>query len=373
MFTHCCLPLAEDQEGTRPCSLAQRWPKAAIQAGQRSAQPRKMGFWKERTLFLPPPPPARSSPHARLSQRCARLCQPSRVRLFQPSRLSLGVFLPSPCWLPFLDHECCREHLKPNASAFPPAEWLLLTQKLAADGLSCCLLLSCTHAPNHRSVPRCSHSPRAQHRAALCPDPPSVLQDPICSWSSRFGGDEAVSRLKHKTTAHAGCSCRAGEQRKAQRAARLFLRVQRTQRKGEKPSFWRLALGFPKIGSGRLLSCTGSRSRLGWTPQDATRCPPGSLTSFCLSSLKLECDKLASEKSEMQRHYVMVRSCWGRVWVARVGSRCCCCCWAHAHGAARTLGPGCWGAFGVEGLWSWCPAGILRRNLPGKSCSHGML
>ncbi|XP_031412938.1 TLE family member 5 [Meleagris gallopavo] len=66
-------------------------------------------------------------------------------------------------------------------------------------------------------------------------------------------------------------------------------------------------LGFPKIGSGRLLSRTGSPSRPGWTLQDATRCPParGSLTSFCLSSLKLECDKLASEKSEMQRHYVM--------------------------------------------------------------------
>ncbi len=27
---------------------------------------------------------------------------------------------------------------------------------------------------------------------------------------------------------------------------------------------------------------------------------------FSLSSLKLECDKLASEKSEMQRHYIMV-------------------------------------------------------------------
>lgn len=37
--------------------------------------------------------------------------------------------------------------------------------------------------------------------------------------------------------------------------------------------------------------------------------PPvcGFLTVFWLFSLKLECDKLASEKSEMQRHYVMVR------------------------------------------------------------------
>lgn len=44
--------------------------------------------------------------------------------------------------------------------------------------------------------------------------------------------------------------------------------------------------------------------------------------------MKLECDKLASEKSEMQRHYVMVRACPGSAWVARVGmpagSRCCC-------------------------------------------------
>lgn len=29
---------------------------------------------------------------------------------------------------------------------------------------------------------------------------------------------------------------------------------------------------------------------------------------LCARSLKLECDKLASEKSEMQRHYVMVRA-----------------------------------------------------------------
>lgn len=38
--------------------------------------------------------------------------------------------------------------------------------------------------------------------------------------------------------------------------------------------------------------------------------PPvcGFLTIFWLFSLKLECDKLASEKSEMQRHYVMVRT-----------------------------------------------------------------
>lgn len=32
---------------------------------------------------------------------------------------------------------------------------------------------------------------------------------------------------------------------------------------------------------------------------------------MCVLSLKLECDKLASEKSEMQRHYVMVKFPWG--------------------------------------------------------------
>lgn len=36
-------------------------------------------------------------------------------------------------------------------------------------------------------------------------------------------------------------------------------------------------------------------------------------TSCLLRSLKLECEKLASEKTEMQRHYVMVRGVW-RVW-----------------------------------------------------------
>lgn len=42
----------------------------------------------------------------------------------------------------------------------------------------------------------------------------------------------------------------------------------------------------------------------------STLSPPvcGFLTVFWLFSLKLECDKLASEKSEMQRHYVMVRT-----------------------------------------------------------------
>lgn len=46
-------------------------------------------------------------------------------------------------------------------------------------------------------------------------------------------------------------------------------------------------------------------------------------------SLKLECDKLASEKSEMQRHYVMVsrlrsnRWGWGEPRPACTTSSCC--------------------------------------------------
>ena len=39
-------------------------------------------------------------------------------------------------------------------------------------------------------------------------------------------------------------------------------------------------------------------------------------------SLKLECDKLASEKSEMQRHYIMVSKCV-RVCASKI--LCCVC------------------------------------------------
>lgn len=64
----------------------------------------------------------------------------------------------------------------------------------------------------------------------------------------------------------------------------------------------------------------------------STLSPPvcGFLTVFWLFSLKLECDKLASEKSEMQRHYVMVRTGPGsREHVGGAGgdsavSRCLC-------------------------------------------------
>lgn len=39
--------------------------------------------------------------------------------------------------------------------------------------------------------------------------------------------------------------------------------------------------------------------------------------SHLLPSLKLECEKLASEKTEMQRHYVMVRG--SSYWVGGSG------------------------------------------------------
>lgn len=59
----------------------------------------------------------------------------------QASRVLLGVFLGSSCWLPFLDGECCREHLNPKASAFlwVCVEILLLTRKLACDSLLLCV------------------------------------------------------------------------------------------------------------------------------------------------------------------------------------------------------------------------------------------
>lgn len=39
------------------------------------------------------------------------------------------------------------------------------------------------------------------------------------------------------------------------------------------------------------------------------------LPSTFLPSLKLECDKLASEKSEMQRHYIMVSMSVERIMI----------------------------------------------------------
>lgn len=61
------------------------------------------------------------------------------------------------------------------------------------------------------------------------------------------------------------------------------------------PSFWKLAqTGYP-WGVPVSLSL-----RLGVMES-------GVPMPFLLPSLKLECEKLASEKTEMQRHYVMVR------------------------------------------------------------------
>lgn len=85
-------------------------------------------------------------------------------------------------------------------------------------------------------------------------------------------------------------------------------------------------------------------------PWRSTLSPPvcGFLTIFWLFSLKLECDKLASEKSEMQRHYVMVRT--GPGSRARVGgaggipavSRCLCLgfAWQGAFAPWSSRSPG---------------------------------
>lgn len=56
--------------------------------------------------------------------------------------------------------------------------------------------------------------------------PHSTPLDLICSRRSRFCVGEAVSCLKHKTAAHAGCSCSAGEleSRKTLGAAALSLK-----------------------------------------------------------------------------------------------------------------------------------------------------
>lgn len=78
--------------------------------------------------------------------------------------------------------------------------------------------------------------------------------------------------------------------------------------------------GTACLGSGYPLKCKQQCPRIQPGQDEAvqeaaalwrsTLSPPvcGFLTVFWHFSLKLECDKLASEKSEMQRHYVMVRT-----------------------------------------------------------------
>lgn len=82
----------------------------------------------------------------------------------------------------------------------------------------------------------------------------------------------------------------------------------------------------------------------------------GFLTVFWLFSLKLECDKLASEKSEMQRHYVMVRTDAG----VRVGAPVLPPCRGAAGLLARLKL-----AFLKAGLFHVIPAGRVTVCLPG--------
>lgn len=67
-------------------------------------------------------------------------------------------------------------------------------------------------------------------------------------------------------------------------------------------TLWGLDGGVPQPGRDRALQEAAAPWRSTLSPLCAF------LTVFWLFSLKLECDKLASEKSEMQRHYVMVRT-----------------------------------------------------------------
>lgn len=50
---------------------------------------------------------------------------------------------------------------------------------------------------------------------------------------------------------------------------------------------------------------------MGWVREEVVQVP-GLSGSSCPRSLKVEYDKLANEKTEMQRHYVMVRGGPGR-------------------------------------------------------------
>lgn len=73
--------------------------------------------------------------------------------------------------------------------------------------------------------------------------------DLICLRRSRFCVGEAVSCLKHKTAAHAGCSCLAGEleSHKTLGAAALSLKGVKNVGERKNPFFWRdvLHLGLP--------------------------------------------------------------------------------------------------------------------------------
>lgn len=77
------------------------------------------------------------------------------------------------------------------------------------------------------------------------------LRDLSCLQRGRFCVGEAVSRLKHKTTAHAGCSCLAGELeiREARGAAAFSRKGAKNPGERGNPFFWRVALhlGLPAL------------------------------------------------------------------------------------------------------------------------------
>lgn len=105
------------------------------------------------------------------------------------------------------------------------------------------------------SVPwQCHQGSRAAQgmfllKGKLSPPRHSTPLDLICSRRSRFCVGEAVSCLKHKTTAHAGCSCSAGEfeSHKTLGAAALSLKGVKNLVERKNPCFWRdvLHLSLP--------------------------------------------------------------------------------------------------------------------------------
>lgn len=126
---------------------------------------------------------------------------------------------------------------------------LLLAQTLAAGGRRFLRVLQ-THTGfgSGSAVPLCLWAAGAQEQARCrgCFPP---LRDSTCSQRGRFCAGEAVSHLKHKTTAHAGCSCLAGELEICEvRGAAVFPRKgAKNPGERENPFFWRvvLHLGLP--------------------------------------------------------------------------------------------------------------------------------
>lgn len=117
--------------------------------------------------------------------------------------------------------------------------------------------------------------------------------------------------------------------------------------------------------SQRRSCCVCLLSKFGVSPAP-TPCP------MFFFSLKLECDKLASEKSEMQRHYVMVSLLRPRGWGWGSPDRpappaAAAETWPPPLGSVRIQGPPCWPGCRPRRRWSCQTAGLQ----PGPARSPG--